>query len=852
MRASPWDSLATIGPRLAAGSLICVALVTGCQAKEPGTPTGPGSPTAPTNRQPQPQGSIPPQELQEGAEAEVNVASYFSDPDGDQLTYAATSQQTDIASVRASGSVVTVRGESVGSATIVVTATDPANLSATQNFNITVTERAVGVCSRTAQVRDAILEALGVTECASVTRSQLAEIESLDVTDSGLSGLREDDFELLPALTVLRLGSNQLSQLPQNVFSDLPSLDTLDLSNNRLQELPARIFAGLSGLLDLELHNAGLSRLPDGAFSGLSGLQVLGMDANQLSELPPTVFSGLSALQSLDLGSNRLQELPAGVFASLSGLRALALHTNQLSGLPRAVFSDLTGLETLSLSNNRLRELPVSVFAGLSALKELGLEANQLQSLPRGVFVGLSELRRLALAGNPGGPFGLTLRFERTDASSEAPAPATVRLVVAEGAPFSITVPLRVGGGSVSPASVSLPRGDSASQHFTVRQTSVGNPTRVTAARLPAVPDAITGVEIVAPDTLVLFGTTNQPPVATGVIQPLTLNVGSSGTVDAATPFTDPDGDVLTFSAVSSATQVATTSTTGSTVRVVAAAAGTATVTVTATDPGGLTASIPFTVTVVAPTAGLIFRDDFNNASSLDNWELSDVASAEVSGGILRLTNTDDSRWAISGRVLEPPVASWEVRARVGASMDRVLSALSVRPAHGGELDVQLYRLQVRRTVVLVDGDPQTVNYSFQAFYTPKDGDPGWHVFGDLSGMSDAIKDGAGELTEITVRVQDSRLEALAGNETLFSVDTEASDFASSLRGIRAVEFWSYDRVTENPGLLDWIEVNGVPSSRSANADRNSRPMLAHPGFIRDRRAVNEVPGVVCLTRKCP
>ena len=489
MRANLWTSLGTVGPGLAVRSLICLVLATGCNPPpERSTgPVDPGPPPAPPNQQPRPQGSIPPQELQEGAETTLNMGSYFSDPDGDQLTYKATSQPASVVVVTISGSggsMVTIRGVDMGKGTVTVTATDPGGLNAIQSFNVTVTERPVGVCMRTPQVRDAILAAVGVTDCNSVTGSQLAGIDALDVSGSGLSGLEEDDFELLPGLTVLRLGSNRLSQLRPNVFSGLDSLAVLDLSNNSLQELRAGVFSGLSSLIDLEMHNNALSQIREGAFSGLSTLKQLGLDANELSGLRPAVFSDLSNLDSLDLGANRLSSLEDGVFSGLSSLKKLKLHTNQLSVLRPTVFSGLSNLESLQLSNNHLQELSEGVFAGLSSLKELLLEANQLQSLPQGVFVGLSELRILTLEGNPGTPFGLMLRFERTDATSpSAPGPtARVRVVLAEGAPFAFNVPAVSRGGSVTPSSVPFAKGDTvSSRDFTVRQTSASNPARITA-----------------------------------------------------------------------------------------------------------------------------------------------------------------------------------------------------------------------------------------------------------------------------------------------------------------------------------------------------------------------------------
>ena len=250
--------------------------------------------------------------------------------------------------------------------------------------------------------------------------------------------------------------------------------------------------------------------------------------------------------------------------------------------------------------------------------------------------------------------------------------------------------------------------------------------------------------------------------------------------------------------------------------------------------------------------AGLIFRDDFNNSSSLDRWTLLFDASAEVSGGILRLTNDSPELWGAASHVLDQDVTSWEVRARMGASAESMTTALTFSPTDAGELDVVDFRLQIGPHVVLIDGEEQTVNYRFEAFFTPEGRNQGWYWFRDFTGMSNAINDGVGDFTEIAVRVKDGRFEALAGNETLFSVDVGTHILASSLSEIWTVQFWSFDTAAANPGLLDWIEVTGVPSGSSANADRDSRPRLAQPDFLRDLRAVREVPEEVCLTSKCP
>ena len=90
----------------------------------------------------------------------------------------------------------------------------------------------------------------------------------------------------------------------------------------------------------------------------------------------------------------------------------------------------------------------------------------------------------------------------------------------------------------------------------------------------------------------------NRAPMAGDPIPEREVVVGNAVEVDASVHFTDPDGETLAYSAVSSDTDVATVSVSDSTVTVTALAGGTSSVTVTARDPGGLAATQAFQVTV--------------------------------------------------------------------------------------------------------------------------------------------------------------------------------------------------------------------------------------------------------------
>ena len=94
------------------------------------------------NRAPEASGTIPTIELAVNETETVDVSQYFTDPDGDDLDYAAASSDTALATVAVSGNALTVTAVAAGTATITVTATDPDAASAEQSFNVTVPNRA--------------------------------------------------------------------------------------------------------------------------------------------------------------------------------------------------------------------------------------------------------------------------------------------------------------------------------------------------------------------------------------------------------------------------------------------------------------------------------------------------------------------------------------------------------------------------------------------------------------------------------------------------------------------------------------------------------------------------------------
>ena len=93
-----------------------------------------------TNRPPAPVvGALPNRKLPQNGVVHVDVSPAFVDPDGDALRYTASSTAPNVATAVATGARLTLTAASLGTTAIRVTASDPAGLSAAQEFTVTVT-----------------------------------------------------------------------------------------------------------------------------------------------------------------------------------------------------------------------------------------------------------------------------------------------------------------------------------------------------------------------------------------------------------------------------------------------------------------------------------------------------------------------------------------------------------------------------------------------------------------------------------------------------------------------------------------------------------------------------------------
>ena len=186
-----------------------------------------------------------------------------------------------------------------------------------------------------------------------------------------------------------------------------------------------------------------------------------------------------------------------------------------------------------------------------------------------------------------------------------ASGPATLKVKVAHGAPFDMSVGLSITGGTLSSEKATIAKGSTESAPITVTQVG-GMVATVRLGERPGVPAGYDGIQTALGNSLILFGTVaNRAPESVGAIGDVTVAMGrfcrERGCGERVQRPRQRRIDLWRDRERSS---LASLSATGSVVTITPLSAGIATVTVTATDPDGLSATQAFSLTVTnnAPT----------------------------------------------------------------------------------------------------------------------------------------------------------------------------------------------------------------------------------------------------------
>ena len=364
------------------------------------------------NRPPEPVGAIPARALAEaGPAAGVPLADWFSDPDDDELTYAAASSHPGSVGALLSGDTVWLVPGAAGAATVTVTASDPEGLGADQEIAVTTAASSAARGDREALV--ALYDAAGGAgwtdgtgwttpappgEWYGVTTDAAGRVTGLALDDNGLAGSIPPALGSLTGLEALDLDGNELGGPIPGELGRLANLGRLSLRENELAgPIPGEL-ARLANLEELDLGGNALTGPVPPGLGRLARLRRLALWGNGLAGPIPRELGALAGLEDLSLGGNALTGPVPAWLGTLGRLRWLSLGGNDLTGEIPAALGRLANLEALYLGGNALTGPLPAWLGNLARLRRLSLWGNDLTGPVPAALGSLANLERLDLA----------------------------------------------------------------------------------------------------------------------------------------------------------------------------------------------------------------------------------------------------------------------------------------------------------------------------------------------------------------------------------------------------------------------------------------------------------------------
>ncbi len=415
----------------ASGSAIAITTVTKGTAAVTATATDPEGlsvqqnfeVTVP-NQAPVAVGSIPALELTTGRSVELNVASYFSDPDGDALTYSASVSDSAVASASMAGSVVTIRGLREGSVAVIVTATDGDNMSAMQEAPLTVSlvDRIVINPARPrvfspgeevplaavvfdingATIQEATVEwSSSVPAVATVSpEGVVATVAQGTASVAAVSGPASATVRIAVGPASIRREFEALRTIYDQMGGPAWRESTNWLTNHALDTW-SRVEINRAGFVTgLRLAKNDLSGTLPSEIGAFARLKHLDMDLNRqvAGPIPPEI-GDLESLEFLKLSSTGLSGPIPGEIGNLARLRDLLLHWTKLTRIPPEI-GNLTNLTHFHAFLSEFEGPLPATIGNLDNLKELWLNGNRLSGAIPPKIGEMTALEKLHLHDN--------------------------------------------------------------------------------------------------------------------------------------------------------------------------------------------------------------------------------------------------------------------------------------------------------------------------------------------------------------------------------------------------------------------------------------------------------------------
>ena len=520
------------------------------------------------NRPPVARGSIPDQEVDGGETVNVDVSSFFTDPDGDALTYQALTSNATVATALIPDEVVTIRGESAGNATITITASD-GSLTAGQQIDVTVRS---SVMPRP----DLIVESPTVSDGSPDPGERFTF--NATVRNRG-----DGDASSSTTLRYYRSADATISATDTEIGTDrVFSLDQSETSDESI---------GLDAPANAGTYFYGACVDPLSDESNTQNNCSLGVTVTVVAPgNRAPVAQGSIPDQPVNTGETVTVDV-SSYFSDPDDDELNYTASSSSETVAKATVSD----DEVTISGESPGNTTITVTASdgsLTARQTIRVNVQQFVTTGPDLIVDAPTVSDNSL--EPGDRFTLNATV-RNRGDGNATSSTTLRYYRSSDATISSNDTAQ-GTDRV----FSLDSSESSDESIRIAAPDNDGTYYYGACVDPLSDESDDQNNCSVAVTVTVTSPVNQAPVAEGSIPPQDLDVGESVRIAVFSYFSDPDNDRLTYSAATSDAAVAAAATTGSVVTVEGKSAGNTTITVTA-DDGNLTARQAIQVTVRVP-----------------------------------------------------------------------------------------------------------------------------------------------------------------------------------------------------------------------------------------------------------